>query len=213
MRTERSSLGDDGRPQHRSFVVERADIEIVDTWHVSGLQGTGSTDFKIGDLFVPDNRVFVVGAPAAPNEPIFSFPMFGFLGIGIAAVALGAAQAALDDILGLVKRKGSARGATARWVNDRRFTARYRNVAHGHIQAGRSYFYQSIDNALGIPFPTGGKLCRLTSDVTSERQRPMRSTEPLPQSMPCIDWQAGLRSTRHSHCKGDSATFMWPRNT
>jgi alkylation response protein AidB-like acyl-CoA dehydrogenase len=136
---------DNGAPDHRSFVVERADVEIVDTWYVSGLQGTGSTDFKITDVFVPDRRVFVPATVAVSDDPIYTFPMFGFLGIGIAAVALGAAQAALDDVLGLVQQKVPQGGRKT--LAERPSTHKEIATAHGHIQAGRSFFYQSIDNA------------------------------------------------------------------
>ena len=136
---------DNGTPDQRSFVVRQTDVEIVDTWHVSGLQGTGSTDFKINDLFVADQHVFVPGNALASGDPIYAFPMFGFLGIGIAAVALGAAQAGLDDLLGLVKQKVPQGGR--RTLAERPTVQREIALAHGQIQAARSYFYQSIDDA------------------------------------------------------------------
>lgn len=44
---------------HSKFVRLMAptrDIEIVDSWHVSGMRGTGSKDMKWDDVFVPDAR-------------------------------------------------------------------------------------------------------------------------------------------------------------
>ena len=133
-----------GRPDHRSFVVARSDVQIVDTWFVSGLQGTGSTDFQINDVFVPASHVFVAGKPAY-DDPIFSFPMFGFLGIGIAAVALGTAQGALDDVLRLVGQKVPQ--GSRKTLAQRQSTHREVALAHGNIRAGRSYFHQAIDDA------------------------------------------------------------------
>jgi 3-hydroxy-9,10-secoandrosta-1,3,5(10)-triene-9,17-dione monooxygenase len=41
----------------RWALVPRADVEIVDTWFVSGLRGTGSKDIVVTDAFVPSHRV------------------------------------------------------------------------------------------------------------------------------------------------------------
>ena len=41
---------------YRTFLVPRSDYRIEDTWHVMGLQGTGSNDIVIKDAFVPDYR-------------------------------------------------------------------------------------------------------------------------------------------------------------
>ena len=40
----------------RIFVIPMSDYEIVDTWHVPGLKGTGSHDIVIEDAFVPEYR-------------------------------------------------------------------------------------------------------------------------------------------------------------
>ena len=44
----------DGRPvEPRLVLFPRADVEILDTWHVSGLRGTGSNDIAVDGLEVP----------------------------------------------------------------------------------------------------------------------------------------------------------------
>src|SRR5262249_23123518 len=45
-----------GAPEGRIFLVSRKDYESVDTWQVSGLQGTGSWDVIVDDVFVPAHR-------------------------------------------------------------------------------------------------------------------------------------------------------------
>ena len=48
----------DGRPEWRLFLAPAKDCQILDTWHTSGLRGTGSHDYVVDGLFVPDRRVF-----------------------------------------------------------------------------------------------------------------------------------------------------------
>ena len=46
-----------GPPDVRHFILPRGDYEIVeDSWHVMGLEGTGSKDIRITDQFVPEYR-------------------------------------------------------------------------------------------------------------------------------------------------------------
>ncbi len=50
-------LGANGRPQLRLFFVPIGEVEVIDTWHTTGLKGTGSRDFAIDHVFVPAERV------------------------------------------------------------------------------------------------------------------------------------------------------------
>src|SRR5271155_976722 len=42
-----------GPPDILSCVVPKADVQVVDNWHVLGMRGSGSSDFRVDDLFVP----------------------------------------------------------------------------------------------------------------------------------------------------------------
>ena len=47
-----------GRPLLQTMLVPRSAYKIEDTWHVMGLQGTGSKDIVIEDpVFIPDHRI------------------------------------------------------------------------------------------------------------------------------------------------------------
>ena len=59
---------DDEAPGPRIVLVRAADIEVIDTWQVSGLIGTGSKDVACGDLFVPRHMVLDM-APSQPGYP------------------------------------------------------------------------------------------------------------------------------------------------
>ncbi|MGE0601591.1 MAG: acyl-CoA dehydrogenase family protein [Dehalococcoidia bacterium] len=49
--------GEAADPFPRFFFMPVTDVEIIDTWHTTGLKGTGSRDFAMDDVFVPDERV------------------------------------------------------------------------------------------------------------------------------------------------------------
>ena len=46
--------GEGGIPDYLFFLLPRAEYEIIDTWHVTGLCGTGSNDIVVDGAFVPD---------------------------------------------------------------------------------------------------------------------------------------------------------------
>ena len=91
--------------EYRIFLLPEADYKILDTWNVAGLRGTGSSDVEVRDAFVPDHMTVAVGnlaggmAPGSkvnPN-PLYNLPVFSLFPYVLSGVALGNAQACLDD--------------------------------------------------------------------------------------------------------------------
>ena len=87
-----------------------ADVEILDTWHSSGLRGTGSTDFTVHELFAPAGRAVPIGTGQAPrlDRPLYRFPLFSLLSIAVASVCLGIARRAIDEVVELAEAKTPA---------------------------------------------------------------------------------------------------------
>jgi len=91
-----------GKPEVVVVHVPRAQIQILDTWDVSGLAATGSHDVVVEEVCVPDAFVWPL-VPRAPKgshfgDPLYRFPFAGFFSWPMAAVALGIAQGAIDEI-------------------------------------------------------------------------------------------------------------------
>ena len=91
--------------EYRIFLLPKADYEVLDTWNVTGLRGTGSSDVEVRDAFVADHMTVAVGdlaggsAPGSnvnPN-PLYALPVFSLFPYVLSGVALGNAQACLDD--------------------------------------------------------------------------------------------------------------------
>jgi alkylation response protein AidB-like acyl-CoA dehydrogenase len=82
------------------------EVEIIDTWHTSGLRGTGSNDFAMHDAFIPDGRsVQPFAARPTTDAPLARFPNFTLLASGVAASLLGMARRAIDELIALASGK------------------------------------------------------------------------------------------------------------
>jgi alkylation response protein AidB-like acyl-CoA dehydrogenase len=98
MENGRPLLLADGRPDARMLLFPREAVELIDTWQVAGLKGTGSGDMEVRDLAVPLDHMVALTAPPVEQGPLYLFPVFGLLALGIAGVASGNARAALDSV-------------------------------------------------------------------------------------------------------------------
>ena len=99
-------MRESGVPEARMMIFPARDAQIIDTWNVSGLRGTGSHDIAVEGLFVPAERsVWFSTDPVRRGGSLYAFPVFGLLALGIAAVSLGIARGAIDGILELAGAK------------------------------------------------------------------------------------------------------------
>src|SRR6516162_826647 len=88
-----------GVPETRQCLLRLSQCEILDTWHTTGLRGTGSNDIVVCDEFVEEEHSFSFQDPELIKRdgPLYSFP-FLFIAKG-AAPALGIARHALDTLI------------------------------------------------------------------------------------------------------------------
>jgi indole-3-acetate monooxygenase len=135
----------DGFPDQRSFFMRTTEVDLLDTWDVSGLKGTGSTDFKVDDLFVPEDMTFDAMRMNTPESPIHSFPIFAFLGVGVCAVGLGLARAAIDELVSFAGAKtpqGSNKPLALKPSTHKRVAE-----AEADLRSARLFLYDSIGKA------------------------------------------------------------------
>jgi alkylation response protein AidB-like acyl-CoA dehydrogenase len=135
-----------GRPRHVAMIFRADDVTFLDTWSVMGLQGTGSTDYTVDSVFVPEGRTIDrFGQRASLSDPIFLFPNFGMLAIGIGAVALGAARAMIEDLQSFAGKKVPQ--GNSRALADKPMTQTGIAKAEATLRAGRAFFYEAINDA------------------------------------------------------------------
>ena len=106
----------DSEPPIRMVYVPATACEIIDTWHVMGMCGTGSNDVQVPDIFVPEARTFPMEPEYQPGShyqgPLYRMPIVGAAGTGIPTPMLGVARRALDEVteLALTKNPVNATG-------------------------------------------------------------------------------------------------------
>jgi alkylation response protein AidB-like acyl-CoA dehydrogenase len=96
----------DGNPELWRAVVPAADCTVHDTWDVFGLQGTGSHEWSVADLFVPERRTqrFTTRWTRWPGT-LYALPIHAFQGPHFSPVATGIARAGLDALTELAGSK------------------------------------------------------------------------------------------------------------
>jgi alkylation response protein AidB-like acyl-CoA dehydrogenase len=137
-----------GNPRSHMMMFNAADVEFLDTWHVTGLRGTGSTDFQVTDVFVPDERAVAYLNPRNPDRPLYQFPNFTFLALGIAAVTLGIARAAIDDLVTLAQSK--KRVGNSKTMAEKSHTQMEVARAEASLRSARAFYYDAIGAAWSV---------------------------------------------------------------
>jgi len=94
-----------GMPQMLLACVPKGSYEIIDTWHVGGLRGTGSHDVVVENINVDEALTFSPFTPGQIEEPIGKVPVVCNMAAGHAAICLGICQASIDAVAELGRTK------------------------------------------------------------------------------------------------------------
>ncbi|MGH8456162.1 MAG: acyl-CoA dehydrogenase family protein, partial [Stenotrophobium sp.] len=98
-------------PEYRTFLLPRSDFEVVDTWHVVGLKGTGSNDIVVKDVFVPEYRTHKASDGFMGTNPgrdtftsdLYKLPFGQIFVRAVSSAAIGGLQGALNTFLSFAK--------------------------------------------------------------------------------------------------------------
>jgi 3-hydroxy-9,10-secoandrosta-1,3,5(10)-triene-9,17-dione monooxygenase len=101
--------------EYRIFLLKKGDYKIIDKWNATGLRGTGSNDVEVHDAFVAESMTVAVsdlgggptpGSAVNPNA-LYTLPVFSLFPYVLSGVALGNAQACLDDYVDIATHRAS----------------------------------------------------------------------------------------------------------
>nr|WP_319249501.1 acyl-CoA dehydrogenase family protein [uncultured Celeribacter sp.] len=132
-------------PKVMMAVAPANEVEIVETWDVSGMQGTGSHDTTVTDKFYSDTWICERGAPGIFDEPLYRYPALAYQAQVHAACNLGLARAAIEQAK-------SVSGAAKLMVGQSRLCERgYFQLglaqAEAKLRSARAFFYEAAEEA------------------------------------------------------------------
>jgi alkylation response protein AidB-like acyl-CoA dehydrogenase len=156
-------IPDDARPPLFPMMPVR-DLEILDTWHVSGLRGTGSNDFTATDLFVPESHTVCLFTDRPREDgPLYRFPLFCLLALGVASVSLGIGRRAIDELVALAdsKRPTGSRRTLAQRATIQVDLAK----AEAGLRSARALFYDTVAKAWDVAANGDAIPIRLRADL------------------------------------------------
>jgi alkylation response protein AidB-like acyl-CoA dehydrogenase len=149
-------------PEFRLCLFPIADVEVFDVWHVGGLRATGSNDYQVSDLFVPEQhtiRLEDFQPPPRRPGPLYAIPMTSTFVSCVATVTLGIARAAVEDLveIGMHTRTAGAGPVLREKPLAQADLAR----AEAALGAGRAYLF--------------GELGRMWDDVVAGQEITIRA--------------------------------------
>src|SRR5229473_2940105 len=131
------------QPEMRYFFVPVAEAELLDTWHVRGMRGTGTHHFAVHDVFVPVERtVLSATAPALEPGPLYKIPRTLCFASGDAAVALGMARTCLDTFAELAGSKTPR--AMQALLRDQSMVQVNVGQAEAALRSGRAFLMEAV---------------------------------------------------------------------
>lgn len=128
-----------------AFVMPKDEAEVIDTWHVAGLQGTGSLDFGADQVFVPDEHIYDPVAAAVRGGDLFRQEVHLFVANEVPPLCIGMARRALDDMTGLASN--TARFAGGATLSERPVFLKELGRAETRVQAARLLHRDAVESA------------------------------------------------------------------
>jgi len=141
-------LHDGGTPVVRTFLFPKSATKFTDIWHTIGLRGTGSDEYAIKDLFVPEAYSLDVlsrrETAKGEDRLLYRFSSLALYAAGFAGVGLGIARGTLNHFVELARDK-IPRGARMTMRNNN-VTQRQTAEAEARIGSARRYLLGSLED-------------------------------------------------------------------
>jgi len=175
-------LSPEGKPLYWRGFFSRAEVEIVPgSWDVTGLRGTGSFDWTVHDVFLPERRTMVhAGVPLDSQWDrwpgvTYSLPTQCWIGPHHSAVITGIARAGIEALIELAGGK-TPRGRTGLLCDNPQVQDAV-GRADAILNAGRAYrsamiteLWNSVAAGKGTTLEQRAR-CRLASTYAADSAR------------------------------------------
>jgi alkylation response protein AidB-like acyl-CoA dehydrogenase len=142
-----------GAPETRFMLLPSNECEIIDTWTVGGLRGTGSHDVVVRDRFVPSSYGSGFTDPHVLREPRYRIPPFSRVIPGLGAMALGIARTAIETFNEIAGAKIPHR--TTQMLCDNHGAQVRVSQAESLVRSAKLFLFDSLDRLWNIVTATG----------------------------------------------------------
>jgi alkylation response protein AidB-like acyl-CoA dehydrogenase len=132
-----------GAPESRFMLLPSEACEIIDTWNVGGLRGTGSHDVVVRDVFVPNSYGSGFTDPYVLPEPRYRIPPFSRVIPGLGAMALGIARNAIETFNEIAGVKTPQR--TTQMLRDNHGAQVRVSQAESLVRSARLFLFDTLD--------------------------------------------------------------------
>jgi alkylation response protein AidB-like acyl-CoA dehydrogenase len=129
----------EGTDEPRIFVIPVEQATLIHNWDVMGLRATGSVDYTIDGVFVPEqfSHVAMIGSSRRGGN-FYKLGLANIAGLGHTGWALGIGRRMLDELRALVQSKAGRAGAQA---ENPSFLEAY-GQAEGNFRAARALVFE-----------------------------------------------------------------------
>lgn len=141
---DRPVMQPNGTPETRFGFLPPHECEIHDTWHTTGLCGSGSHDWSVTDRFIPEERTANLQNPVVHRDgPLYRLP--NLLLYKTSAVALGIAKGAIDDFTSMAIEKAlTFSTSTAKKLRDEAYAQTALAQAEALVSSARGFVNETI---------------------------------------------------------------------
>ncbi len=134
---------EDSNPELLLPMFPREDVIIHDTWHVSGLCGSGSHHVEVKDAFVPEGRWVSLSGPPVVDTTLYRVPIISIFPPCVVAVSIGIARAALECFEALAA--GKVPSQSSKPLAERASAQIDFAKAEARVGSARSYVFETTE--------------------------------------------------------------------
>ena len=169
-----------GRPVLRAVWVPRESATVIDTWQVMGMRGTGSQDFAVEEVFVPDRLSVLSDAPPAQQGPLFDQrAWYVTLWTPTAANAIGIARGAIEAFARIAGTEAST--LSTQLLRDRPAVQARIGEAEAIVQAARAYVLDAVGRVwrrlVAGTAPSDGEIAQARLAITHAMHESVRAVD------------------------------------
>lgn len=140
-----------------NFLVRTCEVEVVDTWFTSGMRATGSRDFILRDVFVPERRVMTQaemlggkspGRRALPEYVMLGAPYFSVLLSAVLGPLLGLTLRTIEEFLAYTKGRVGIGGINHANRSSTQIKLGYAQARYDAMYRAARAIFEEIEQAL-----------------------------------------------------------------